>query len=278
MSAKGFWDRVAMIAGILGVIVCAAAAVCVWVYGGRLAAASAGVFAGVDTSLASVHGRVLGVRQRVREMKVTAEDVGTTLSDWSGKQAAGVAASRLHIEEKAGQLAQGMERAGRVMEVSEASLRGLKQTFEAVGSLGLPVEGARIDPLIERMSTLRGGFEQAAGAVDGIRERTEELGSGDARQERIEQLAQLVARASVAMSDLDSRLGDLAEKVSGVQVRAQSLKGRIALAIRTAQGAAILLLAWMAAGQASLCLRGRSRLRLSRRADLGDASQDANAG
>lgn len=263
MTTKRFLAWSALLFGTSGIVACAAAVVCVLLYGGRLAGVNADVFAGMDKSLTAVHGRVQDVRRRVQDMTTTTGEVGAGLKNRTQRQAAERVASRLNIEEKAGQLAQGMERAGQLMEMSEASLQGLAQTFEAVGSMGVPVDGALFDPLIGKVSALRGGFEQATGVVEGIRERAADLDAAEPRQERVEQAVQLVDRVVATMSDLESKLTELADKVSAMQTKGQSLRARIAIVIRAAQLVAILALVWMAAGQASLYSLGRSSLRLS---------------
>lgn len=260
MTSNRFWAWAAIVIGIMGCVACAAAIACFWVCGSRLARANAEIFAGIDKSLVAVHGRLLDVRQLLGKMKITTEDVGVGLRKWARKQATERVSSRLQIEEKAGQLAKGMERVDEWMETSEASLQLLKQTFEVVESVGAPVDGALLDPLIGKVSALHGDLKQATRAVEGIRERAAELG---ADQERLQQAMELAGRVVVTMSDLDSRITELADKVPGIQTKAQLLKARIAFAIRAAQLAAILLLAWMAAGQASLYSLGRTRLRLS---------------
>ena len=101
----------AMFLGFLGVIGCFLGAYAVWLAGSRLDRANDRVFAIVDRSLAAARDRVLSVQQRVQESKLTTDEIGKHLRDWTAKQGAERVVARLEIEGKANKLAQKLQQA-----------------------------------------------------------------------------------------------------------------------------------------------------------------------
>jgi hypothetical protein len=76
-------------------------------------------------------------------------------------------------------------------------------------------------------------------------------------EERIRQVAQLALRLLVTLGEIDSHLGDVADRLAATQNRGQDLRKRVKVYLVAAQVGAFLLIAWMAAGQVSLWRRGR---------------------
>lgn len=253
--------------GVLGVIACVAVAVIVWFVGLRLSQANEKVFDSIDQSLVAVRDRVLSTRQRVGESKVTTEGLGASVRNWTRKEASERLTSRLEIEERADRLALGLRQADLWLEMSEASIQGVQRAFETANSLGAPVDTALVDPLLERLGTLRNQLQQSAETVDGIGERIPKAIDAEPPDERFNQIAQLTGRAVVTLGEMDSRLGESADRLADLQTRGQQLKSKTHAYIVTAEICATLLVAWMAAGQISLCRHGWKNDHQSRSAD-----------
>ena len=238
--------------GLLGVIVCLAAAVVVWFTGSRLSQASDKVLDGVDSTLAACRDRVLGAQKRVQEAKITTEDVRHGVENWVRMAATERLASRVDVEHKVGRLASGLEQADRWLEVSGASLHGVQQALDMARSLGSSADQANVNPLLERLEGVRGQLKQASAAVDAIREQLASAAEGATLEERIKRAAQLALRVLATVGEIDSHLGQVADGLIERQARVQQLKRQTHVYIVAAQVCLLLLIAWMAAGQVSL--------------------------
>jgi hypothetical protein len=242
--------------GLVGVVACAAATVVVWSTGSRLSQANENVFDSIDKSLAAVRDRVLRAQRRVQESKITTEDIGQSLRNWTRKEASERLASRLEVEEKADQLALGLRQADLWLEMSGASIQSVQQALEIASALGAPVDAKLVDPLLEKLGALRSQLEQSTETVDGIRERMAKAAEGEALEERFNQFAQLARRVVVTLGEIDSRLGESADRLADTQTKRQHLKAKTHSYIVTAEICAVVLITWMAAGQVSLCRHG----------------------
>ena len=182
---------------------------------------------------------------------------------WARAEAGQRLASRLEVERKAGRLAAGLRQADHWLEVSEASVESVQRALALGNSLSAPVDASLADPFREKLASLRSRLRQATETVDAVRERSAEIAEGKPPGERIEQLVQLALRVAATLGEVDARLGEFAAGVSATRDSARRLQSQTHLAIVAAQVVAVLLLVWMAAGQACLCRHGWNDFRRS---------------
>ncbi len=247
--------------GLLGIVVCGAAIAGVWLAGSRLIETNEIAFDRIDKALAAVGVRIGDAQTRVEESKITTEDVRQSVRSWTGKEASERIGSRLDVEEKAERLVTGLQQAEVWLETSGASMQRVQQALVMGSSLGVPVDAELVDPLLEQLGEIRGRLQQATETVDGIRERVTKTTEDEGLEERMDELAQLAVRVVATLSEVDSRLGKSAENVADVQTNAQQLGSKTHSYIVTMGICAVLLIAWMMAGQVSLCRHGWRRYR-----------------
>ena len=253
-----------LLLGVLGVVVCAAAIVVVWSTGSRLSQTNERVFDRIDVSLAAVRDRILGAQQRVQGSKITTEDIGNGVRNWTQKKTSERLASRLEVEKKAGQLATGLRQADLWLETSEASILGIQQVFEMAGSLGAPVDDGVADTLLEKLGMLRGRLKESTETADAIRENIAKMAAGETPDERMSQVAPLALRIVATLGEIDTRLGNLAERLADTQTKGQHVESKTHFYIVAAEIFAVLLIAWMAAGQVCMCRYGWTNQQQSR--------------
>src|ERR1700733_12683568 len=131
--------------GLLGIVVCAAAAVAVWFTSSRLSQANEIIFARIEKSLAAARDRVLGAQKRVQESKIATEDIGESVKNWARKESSERLASRLKLEKRAEQLEASLQEAGLWLELSGTSIEGVQQVLEIASSLGARVDTSMVD-------------------------------------------------------------------------------------------------------------------------------------
>jgi len=253
---KRYLPYLTFLLGFLGIVFCVAGFAGVWSLGACLTRASEKVFGQIDESVAAVQERIIEVQKRVQESKITTEDIGQSMKTWTQKVTRERLTSRLEVEEKANQLVQGLRQADQWLEVSGKSIQGIQQALELVNSLGAPVDAALVDPLLEKLGSLRSLLNQSTETADGIRMHAAGITEGDSWEEKIKQAVQLILRVTVTLTELETRLGESADRLAEMQSKAQHQKSKTHRRIVTAIIGTLLLILWMGAGQIFLCLHG----------------------
>jgi hypothetical protein len=266
MSLKTLIALLVSVLGFLGVVACGAGIAVVWSAGSRLSRTNEKVFDQMDESLGTVRDHVLDAQRRVQESKITTEEIGQGLKNWTREKSSDQLETRLAIGDKTETLSQGLHQADVWLELSGSSFQNVRRALEMGNAIGAPVDTELVDPLIEELSKLRSQLGQATETVDGIHERVTEVSDGESREEKREQAVQLALRAVATLSEIDSRLGESADRLSETQTKGQQLKSRTQSYILAARIGVVLLIAWMALGQISLCLVGWKGYRQTRAA------------
>jgi hypothetical protein len=262
---KPLFPLLALSLGFLGVVACGAGIAVVWSAGSRLCRTNEKVFDQIDESLGNARDRVLDAQRRVQESKITTEDIQQSLKNWTRKKSSEQLESRHAIGDKIETLSQGLHQADVWLELSGTSFQNVRRALDMASSLGAPVDTELVGPLIEKLAKLRSQLGQATETVDGIHERVAEVSDDKSREEKREQAVQLALRAVATLSEIDSRLGESSDRLSETRTKGKQLKSRTHSYILTARIGAVLLLAWMAIGQFSLCRSGWNAYRKIRR-------------
>ena len=251
--------------GLLGVIGCAIGiAAAVWV-GGRLDRATDRSFAAVQKSLAIARDLVVRSQERAREM--AAEDLGGSLREFGKEQISRELVQR--ADDRAQRMAQRLEQAKVGVETSATSIRTIDQALEPIRAVGgvsadepddgggtrLAAAAGRIDDLGVRLErvilTVTDIHQQAATRL--------EDSAGDA--ELFPRLTRLADGVSAALRQIETRLGEAADRLTDRQASTEKLRLRVHRHIVLAVVGMAVILAWMAAGQAALCAYGWKRSR-----------------
>jgi hypothetical protein len=200
---------------------------------------------------------VLDVQKRVQDSKITTEDVRQGVEDWARREATQRLASRPEVENKVERLALGLRQADVWLEMSGTSIQAVQQAFELASA-----DATVADPLLERLTDVRGRLKQATETVEAIRDRVVQAAEGESLEERIRRLAELALRVVATLGEIDSRLGQFAERFVTAQARGQERKDRTHNYIVMGKVCALVLILWMAVGQVFLGRHGWTRYRL----------------
>jgi|tagenome__1003787_1003787.scaffolds.fasta_scaffold20937959_1 hypothetical protein len=254
------WDRLvswcAILLGFVGVVVCAAAIGTVCWTGSRLTQSNERVFNRIDGSLTAVRDRVLDAKKRVQESQITTKDVGERVRNWTQEKTSERLAIRLEVEKKAGQLADGLRQADVWLETSEGSILGIQQVIEVSSELGARIDAESVGALLEKLGELRRQLKQSTATADSIRETMAKAAMGEQLNTEIAPVAQFAVRMVATLAQIDTRLEQVADRVSDTQTGGQNLKSKTHFYIITAETCAVLFIAWMAAGQVCMCRYG----------------------
>jgi hypothetical protein len=212
--------------------------------------------------LEAVEGRVPVVRKRVRESKVTTEELTAGVREWAATKAQDRVVERLEIERRTEKLSGQLRVVDLRLEASTEAVRDVRRVLDLAQGLGARVDPASTDEVLELLASLRGSVQQAEGAVDGVRGFA--TPGGESVGDRLTRVAKLLARILLTLSEVDRRLDDLAARLAAARADARQLKTRTSTAIVLGAGVCYGLLAWVAAGQVALCRWGGSRCRRGR--------------
>ena len=251
----------ALVFGSTGMAGCLAGAYGVWLVESRLDQANDKLFEAVDRRLEVVQDRIPIVQQRVRESKVTITDVTQAVLEWGAKKGQDRMVAQLQIESRTEKLSEHLRTADLRLEASREAVRDVRQVLEISQSLGAKVGPTSMDVVQERLVSLQETLQQAERAVDGVRKFA--TPGGDPVEDRPGQVANLLARILLTLSEVDRRLDDFTARLS--EVRAEVRQGKARSSHYIVLGAVVFygLLAWVGAGQAALSWWGWSCFRRS---------------
>src|SRR4051794_4999173 len=101
MPVKQVVAGLAVALGVVGVAACAAGVYEVWSVRSRLDRANDRIFARLDDGMASARDRIRRVQTRIRESRVTADEIGRGVKTWAADTAEERAAARVEIDRRA---------------------------------------------------------------------------------------------------------------------------------------------------------------------------------
>ncbi|MBL8797717.1 MAG: hypothetical protein JNM56_27715, partial [Planctomycetia bacterium] len=252
MFLKRALGLLALVCGLSGVVLGLLGFYGVWSLGARLRQANEQALSTVDTALVAARGRVLGVQQRVRESRITTEELGKVAREWTARKATERLGTRLDVESKTEQLDYRLQQAESWLETAAELLKGARQLMMVSEAAGAPVDPALVDEGLEQLSAVRHTLQQTRATVDRVRAFTTNIDERETTEALTTRLAQLVARVLLTISEMDSRLGVLVERLAEMQVRAEQVKDRINRYISGGTLVGLLLVFWGTAGQVAL--------------------------
>jgi len=204
--------------------------------------------------LASAQDRVRSVQKRVRESRITTTEIGQSLRDWGTRKTKERLVSQFEIESRAEKLAGHLQTADSWLEISTESVRSVQQVLELGNSMGASLDPASLEEVLEKLTALRSTLQQSERTVDEIREFA--VNKGESDEKRLSRVTKLLGRIVVTIGEIDTRLEEPVTRLSELQTDARQLKTRISHYIFLTALGGSLVLAWIAAGQAALCLCG----------------------
>jgi hypothetical protein len=260
MLVKRVSAMLALAFGMAGMVGCLAGAYAVWLVESRLDRANHRLFDAVDRSLEVVQARMPIVQQQLSEWKVTTTEVGAAVREWGTKKAQDRIVSQLQIGSRVEKLSGHLQAADLRIEASREAVRDVRRVLEVGQGLGVQVNPASTDAVQELLVSLQDTLQQAARAVDGVRK----LAIPDRVEEGQAQVAKLLARILLTLSEVDRRLDHFAARLSEVRTEAQQGRARTSHYIVLGSVVCYGLLAWGMAGQTALSWWGWSYWRRRR--------------
>jgi hypothetical protein len=249
--------------GVLGVVACAWGGSVVYQAEARLQQANDRAFALLDRGLGFVEDRVRRVQARVRDAKITTDEIRQKLTGWTKLEAKERFVTRLEIGNRTEKLAAQLQAADAWLEASAESVNDARDLLVVGQSLGTRLDPAALDEVIGHITSARGKVQEAEEVVGEVRAFA--LGKeGEPDQARIARVVKVLARILATVTEADALLARCAERLAERRTDARELKARTSRQIWRGAIVCYVVLAWAALGQVALCwwgLRGCCRRR-----------------
>ena len=239
--------------GGIGLVVCVAGLVVVWVVNTRLGQLTENVFGKIDQSLVAVRQRVVQTQDRLQSAKITTDDVEKSLRQWTRREAGERVALRLNAVEKTDRLSAILKQTGDWLEIAESSVGLVNDVLSSGDSTSEKTGQPSFEQFITEIASLRAKLAEATKIVAGIHERLVATTDEKSPGEKIEQAAQLTVRVAATVGSIESRLQNTVGRLSDAQSQVHESKKGIRRWIRAAAIGVVLLILLMAAGQIALC-------------------------
>jgi exonuclease VII small subunit len=248
---------VAIIFGVVGIIACIAGMMAVRSLESRAAQSHDRLFQLIDAGLVSAQDMIHRVDERIAEARGTTAELKTSLQSNTTAEAIERLASQVDIQRRADALVARLQSADSALETSLESIRGVRNTLELCDSLGVRMNPASIDRLLEIITSLRSSLRQSRETVDGIVLVISQP-QNKSHEEQVSHVLTLFDRIVPLISKSDELLNDASARVSEVRSDAGDLKTNVSNWIMRIAVIGFVLLGWIAAGQLALCRWGRS--------------------
>src|SRR5262245_55825497 len=139
---------VALVLGLVGVVACGAGAYGVWRVQSRLEQTNDKVFDGVDRGLTTAQERIPVARERVKQAKITADELNEALPRWATKKTQERIVAELEINARAEKLAGHLHEVDLRLDASTMAVRDVRQLLELAQDLGAEVDPALTDSVL----------------------------------------------------------------------------------------------------------------------------------
>jgi hypothetical protein len=253
---KRVLSLLALCLGVLGAIACIAAIYFALSVSSRLCRATDRLFEKLESTTVRAQDRVVQIRERLDESKLTSESIQKSLADWAKKAAAERVALRLEVAKKSERLAPALQQAGQWLEVSGSACELVQQGLSIAATSGAVTDSTRIDELIDDIKGVRAKIAEVEDAAAHIREWAAETEEAKPAGRRIEQVMELAVRVAATLGTVDSRLDKLSERITRTKEQLQESKDKTIQRIHLATIAAVFLILWLGIGQVALAYVG----------------------
>ena len=213
------------------------------------------VFVAIDKGLASAQDRVREVQERVRESKIGTSEIVAKLRDWRASKAEERLASAVAIKSRVEKTVARLQTADQLLQKSTESIGGIQQVLEWVALIGVPTDAISPEKVLEKLTSTQSKLREIESSINGIGEFTVNR-VGESEENRLSRVFELLGNTELTAGAIDARLEDTANRLSQMQADARQLKARMSHYILFTTIGGYLVFAWIAVGQAALCLFG----------------------
>jgi len=213
------------------------------------------VFVTIGKGLESAQDRVREAQERVRESKIGTSEIAPTLRNWRANKAKGRLASAVEIKSRVERIVGRLQTAEQLLQKSTEAIGGIQHVLEWAALIGVPMDSIAPEKVLEKLTSTQRKLQEIESSISSLGEFTVNR-AGESEENRLSRTFELLDTTELTAGVIDARLEDTANRLSQMQADAQQLKARTSNYILFATIGGSFIFAWIAAGQAALCLFG----------------------
>jgi DNA repair exonuclease SbcCD ATPase subunit len=236
--------------GVLGVALCVAALVAVWMYYPLGKEKTEEIYARIDETLEQADDRIQSARERIVTINVMTADFRTSLTEWLTDREL----DQEHVGRRAEIIAAHLHRARDGLDFASSFLQKVRSAQRLAHPFKKESDTEQLDRLLEELAKVQEHVSDVVDSVDEIRQQAEESGDMAKLEVTIEQAIEKVVRVMEIIDSADDRLATLSTKVAGARSRAEELEAQIRRDLWWGRTGASIVLPWMGLGQIALCI------------------------
>jgi DNA repair exonuclease SbcCD ATPase subunit len=236
--------------GVLGVALCVAALVAVWMYYPLGKEKTEEIYARIDETLEQADDRIQIARERIVTINVMTADFRTSLTEWLTDREL----DQEHVGRRAEIIAAHLHRARDGLDFASSFLQKVRSAQRLAHPFKKESDTEQLDRLLEELAKVQEHVSDVVDSVDEIRQQAEESGDMAKLEVTIEQAIEKVVRVMEIIDSADDRLATLSTKVAGARSRAEELEAQIRRDLWWGRTGASIVLPWMGLGQIALCI------------------------
>ena len=195
------------------------------------------------------------VDQRVRESKIRTSEIDPKLRDWRAGKAKERLASAVEIKSRVEKIVGRLQTADQLLQKSMDSIGVIRHALDWLVLIGVPADSISPEKVLEKLTSTQGKLREIESSINGVGEFTVNR-VGESENNRLSRVFELLGNTELTAGAIDTRLEDTANRLSQMQADAQQLKASTSNYILVTIIGGYLIFAWIAAGQAALCLFG----------------------
>lgn len=239
-----------VVLGVLGVVLCAAGLVSVWIYYPLAKQKTADIHAKLDEALVQVVDRIEVTRERVATVNAMTADFRTSLKEWLTEKRP----DREQVGRRAELISARLHQARDGLDFAASFLEKVRSAQRLAHPFKKATETQQLDGLLEEIAKLHIRVSEVVDSVDEIRQQAAESGDPAQFEQTIEQAIGKTVQVIEIIDSADDRLEKLSSRVTEARATAEELEARIQRDLWWGRTGASLVLPWMALGQIALCV------------------------
>lgn len=245
----------AVVLGVLGVVLCVAGLVAVWVYYPLGQEKTEEIYAKIDETLEQADERIQIARERVVTINAMTADFRTSLTEWLTDRQL----DQEHVGRRAEIIAAHLHQARDGLDFAASFLQKVRSAQRVAHPFKKETDTEQLDVLLQELAKVQEHVAEVVNSVDEIRQQAAESGDTAQLEATIEQALGKIVQVMEIIDSAEEKLETLSSKVTGARSKAEELEARVQRDLRWGRAGASIVLPWMALGQIALCILGWRR-------------------
>lgn len=247
---KKFISWFAMILGFLGIALCVACLVGVWIYYPQLTEKTRNVYSKIDEALVLAGDRIDRMQEKAADVNAMTSDFRSNLKDWGVKKGF----DQLEVVRRAEQIATRLHQVVDSLAFAKSFLQKIRDAQRLAHPFSKGTETPKLDGLLEQIGKLEVQLSGIFDSIDRVRQQAEESAGEAALEGVIERALGEIVPAVKILDSTEERLENFSIRVTEIRSQSEAVEVHVLVGLWWGRLGASIVLLWMALGQFALCV------------------------